>query len=143
VEDATRARQLRNNPTDAESALWRALSARKVAGVRFNRQVRIKPYFCDLVARTPKLIIEIDGGQHSDSARDARRTQFLEAKGYRIIRFWNNEVLGNLDGVVAEIERIIATIPSPTPSRKRKGSDCGEPIPTRSPSACGRGQGRA
>jgi len=53
VEDGSRARHLRNNPTDAESALWQALSARKVAGVRFNRQVRIKPYFCDLVARTP------------------------------------------------------------------------------------------
>lgn len=112
MEDATRARHLRNNPTDAENALWRALSARKVAGVRFNRQVRIEPYICDLVARTPKLIIEIDGGHHADSTQDARRTRFLEAKGYRLIRFWNNDVLGNLEGVVAEIERVLATIPS-------------------------------
>jgi len=125
VEDATRARQLRNNPTDAETALWQALSARKIAGVRFNRQVRIKPYFCDLVARTPRLIIEIDGGQHAESVSDAARTRYLEARGYRVIRFWNNEVLGNLEGVVAEIERVLATILSPSPSRKRKGNESG------------------
>jgi len=125
VEDTTRARQLRNSPTDAESTLWQALSARKVAGVRFNRQVRIEPYFCDLVARTPKLIIELDGGQHAESAQDVARTHYLEARGYRVIRFWNNEVLGNLDGVVAEIERVLATIPSPAPSRKRKGNESG------------------
>ncbi|MDQ0251167.1 very-short-patch-repair endonuclease [Sphingomonas kyeonggiensis] len=125
MEDATRARQLRNNPTDAETALWQALSARKIAGVRFNRQVRIKPYFCDLVARTPRLVIEIDGGQHAESERDAVRTRYLQTRGYRVIRFWNNEVLGNLDGVVAEIERVLATIPSPSPSRKRKGNEPG------------------
>ena len=125
MEDATRARQLRNNPTDAEAALWQALSARKIADVRFNRQVRIKPYFCDLVARGPRLVIEIDGGQHAESERDAVRTRYLQARGYRVIRFWNHEVLGNLDGVVAEIERVLATIPSPSPSRKRKGNEPG------------------
>ena len=126
MEDSTNARHMRNNPTDAEAALWQALSARGVSGVRFNRQVKIKPYICDLVARTPKLIIEIDGGQHADSAADARRTRFLEAKGYHLIRFWNNDVLSNLDGVVAEIERVLATIPSPSPSRKRKGDESGK-----------------
>ena len=108
--------------TDAEQRLWEALSARGVAGVRFNRQVPIKPYICDFVARTPKLIIEVDGGQHADSANDAQRTRYLESKGYRVLRFWNNEVLGNLEGVVAEIERVLAARPSPSPSRKRKGS---------------------
>src|SRR5687767_12551290 len=100
MEDANRARELRNNPTDAEQRLWEALSARGVAGVRFNRQVRIKPFICDFVARSRKLIIDVDGGQHTDSTSEVGRTRTLESKGYRVIRFWNNEVLGNLDGLV-------------------------------------------
>ncbi len=125
MEPGSHARHMRNNPTDAELVLWRALSARKVGGVRFNRQVRIKPspYICDLVARTPRLVIEIDGGEHAERAEtDAVRTRYLESRGYRVIRFWNNEVLGNLEGVVAEIERVLAALPSPSPSRKREGS---------------------
>jgi very-short-patch-repair endonuclease len=122
MENSNRARNMRNNPTDAEVVLWRALSARKVAGTRFNRQVEIEPYICDFVARTPKLIVEVDGGQHAvNAAEDLRRTRFLEAKGYRVIRFWNNDVLGNLAGVVSEIERVLAALPSPNPSRKREG----------------------
>jgi very-short-patch-repair endonuclease len=101
MEDGTNARNMRNNPTDAEAQLWQALSARKVCGVRFNRQVRIKPYICDLVARTPKLVIEVDGGQHAECPADAARTRYIESKGYRVLRFWNNDVLGNLEGVVA------------------------------------------
>ncbi|MES2444084.1 MAG: DUF559 domain-containing protein [Pseudomonadota bacterium] len=125
MEPGTHARHMRNNPTDAEAMLWQALSARRLAGARFNRQVRIKPanFICDFVARTPKLIVEVDGGQHAiDAEQDARRTRYLEAKGYRVIRFWNNDVLGNLEGVVAEIERVLAELPSPNPSRKREGS---------------------
>ncbi|MDT8758064.1 DUF559 domain-containing protein [Sphingomonas psychrotolerans] len=127
MEDANRARELRNNPTDVEQRLWQVLSARKVGGVRFNRQVRVKPYICDFVARTPRLIIEVDGGQHADSEADMARTRYLESKGYRVLRFWNNDVLGNLEGVAAEIERVLAALPSPNPSRKRKGSALGEP----------------
>jgi len=123
MEDASRAREMRNNPTLAEQRLWEALSARKVGGVRFNRQVRIKPYICDLVARTPKLAIEVDGGQHCESAADTARTHYLESKGYRVLRFWNNDVLGNLEGVVAEIERALRDMPSPNPSRKREGNE--------------------
>ena len=120
-----RARELRANPTDAEVRLWRHLSARKVAGTRFSRQHPIGPYICDFVARTPRLVVELDGGQH-DKATDARRTFYLENQGYRVIRFWNNEVLGNLAGVVSEIERVLADIPSPSPSRKREGSADGK-----------------
>jgi len=140
MEPGTHARHMRNNPTDAELALWQVLSARKLGGVRFNRQVKIPPYVCDFVARSLKLVVEVDGGQHAvNAADDARRTRYLEAKGYRVVRFWNNDVLGNLDGVVAEIERVIATmlqqprgdvsgasVPSPSPSRKREGSDGAE-----------------
>jgi very-short-patch-repair endonuclease/Holliday junction resolvase-like predicted endonuclease len=118
-----RARALRANPTDAEKRLWRCLSARKVANTCFNRQHAVGPFICDFVARTPRLVIELDGGQHASSAgADQRRTFYLENQGYRVIRFWNNEVLANPEGVVAEIERVLADIPSPSPSRKREGS---------------------
>ena len=103
-----RSRDLRNHATPAERKLWNALSNRKLCGVRFNRQVAIKPYICDLVARSQKLVIELDGGQHGDAiAYDAARTAFLHAKGYRVLRFWNNDVMGNLDGVVTKIEEAL------------------------------------
>jgi very-short-patch-repair endonuclease len=124
-----RARTLRNNATDAERALWQAISARKISGTRFNRQVPIGPFICDFVARNIRLVIEVDGGQHDETV-DAARTTYLESQGYRVIRFWNNDVLGNLDGVAAEIARVIASMPSPSkqsracfePSREREGS---------------------
>ena len=114
-----RARTLRNNATDAERFLWRAISARKVAGVRFNRQAPVGPFICDFAARSLRLIIEMDGGQHSiEVASD--RTRYLEAQGYRVIRFWNNDVLGHIEGVVSEIEQVVAHMPSPEPSRPRE-----------------------
>ena len=118
----SRARELRANPTDAEVRLWRCLSARKVAGTRFNRQHPVGPFICDFVARTPRLVIELDGGQHSAASEaDARRTFYLQNQGYRVIRFWNNDVLGNIEGVVAKIERVLGDMPSPNPSREREG----------------------
>ena len=125
----TRSRELRANMTDAERRLWACLNARKVSGIRFNTQFPIGPFICDFVSRGAKLVIEVDGGQHSDSERaDAARTRHIEQQGYRVIRFWNNDVLGNIDGVVAEIERVLADTPSPNPSRKREGDD-GAPLP--------------
>ena len=118
-----RAREMRNNATDAEKHLWRQLSARKIAGVRFNRQVPIGPYICDFVSRSLKLVIEVDGGQHDWSAEDdQRRTDFLQAQGYKVIRFWNNDVIDRIEGVVQEIESVISDMPSPNPSRRREGS---------------------
>jgi len=114
---------LRTNATPSERILWRALSARKVSGVRFNRQVPIGPFICDYVSRSAKLIIEVDGGQHDwQTSEDAARTRYLESQGYRVIRFWNSDVLEGLEGVVAEITTVIATLPSPNPSRKREGN---------------------
>jgi very-short-patch-repair endonuclease len=114
---------LRANATDAERLLWVHLSARKVAGVRFNRQVPIGTFICDFVSRSAKLVVEVDGGQHdSNASADEARTRYLEARGFRVIRFWNNEVLQQIEGVVAEIERALADIPSPDPSREREGS---------------------
>ena len=117
-----RSRELRNNPTDAEQKLWRQLRNRQLAGVRFNRQVPIGPYICDFVARTPKLVIELDGGQHALSTDiDARRTAHLERQGYRVLRFWNNDVVENVDGVVAVVESVLRDMPSPTPPASGRG----------------------
>ncbi len=116
-----RARDLRNNATDAERVLWQAISARKLSGIRFNRQVPVGPFICDFVARSIGLVIEVDGGQHDDAV-DAERTRYIQAQGFRVIRFWNNDVLGNLDGVIEDIMRVLADMPSPNPSRKREGS---------------------
>ena len=127
-----RAREMRNAPTDAERLLWYQLSAKKVAGTRFNRQVPVGPFICDFIARNIKLIIEVDGGQHDWNAEaDQRRTNFLEAQGYKVIRFWNNDVIERIEGVVQEIERVIADMPSPDPSRQREGRIGAPPAGTR------------
>ncbi len=119
-----RSRELRQNATEAEKRLWARLSARQVAGTRFNRQFPIGPFICDFVSRGAKLIIEVDGGQHASHAEsDASRTAYLRTKGYRVIRFWNNDVLENTDGVVQVIERILLDSPSPDPSRQREGNE--------------------
>ena len=108
-----RSRELRLNATDAERKLWAQLSARKVSGVRFNRQFPIGPFICDFVSRSAKLVIEVDGGQHAvDVAKDEARTIHLEAQGYRVIRFWNNDVLERTGSVVSEIERTLLDMPS-------------------------------
>ena len=118
-----RSRELRNNSTPAERALWSQLSARKIAGVRFNRQFPIGPFICDFVSRTAKLVIEVDGSQHAIGVeKDEARTAYLQSQGYRVIRFWNNDVLERMDGVVSEIERVLSDMPSPSPSRKREGN---------------------
>ena len=118
-----RSRVLRQNMTDAERRLWGCLSARKVAGVRFNTQFPIGPFICDFVSRGAGLVIEVDGGQHATAEEaDAARSRYIEAQGYRVIRFWNHDVMENLEGVVAEIERALVDRPSPNPSRKREGS---------------------
>ena len=117
-----RSRDLRNNATDAERKLWQHIRNRQLRGVRFNRQVPIGPYICDFVARTAKLIVELDGGQHAAAADyDANRTTFLERQGYRVIRFWNNDVLENAEGVLRVIEEALNHSPSPSPSRNAGG----------------------
>ena len=116
-----RSRELRNNPTPAERKLWRVLSNRQLGGVRFNRQVVIRPYICDFVARSEKLVIELDGGQHAEAvAYDKSRTAYLEARGYRVLRFWNNDVIQNIEGVVSKIDSVLNDRPSP--SRLRRSS---------------------
>ncbi|WP_046349357.1 endonuclease domain-containing protein [Sphingomonas changbaiensis] len=98
-----RARELRRNRTEAEDKLWYGLRERLPA-YKWRFQVPFHPYYADFACLKAKLIIEVDGGQHDEArARDARRTRFLEAKGFRALRFWNNDVLENLDGVLEAI----------------------------------------
>ena len=98
-----RAQELRNNATNAERRLWQHLSRRQLAGFKFSRQIPVGPFICDFMCRERKLIVELDGGQHAESNCDAARTAFLESQGYRVVRFWNNDVLGNMDGVLQTI----------------------------------------
>jgi very-short-patch-repair endonuclease len=101
------ARSMRAQPTDAESVLWFELRNRLLNGYRFSRQVRIGPYIADLVCRSKKLIVELDGRQHCDDASDERRTRYLNAAGYSVLRFWNNEVFFERQAV---LETILATL---------------------------------
>jgi len=101
-----RAKSLRLQQTPPETRLWLALRAKRFQGVKFRRQKVIGPYIADFACRDPMLVIELDGDSHGSSqAHDARRTEFLETQGYRVIRFTNAEVMGNLDGVLTVIAR--------------------------------------
>jgi very-short-patch-repair endonuclease len=98
------ARALRKRSTDAEKLLWSKLRGRRFEGIKFKRQVPIANYIVDFVALDLKLIIELDGGQHDVRApQDAERTHILQEWGYHVVRFWNNDVLGNVEGVLEAI----------------------------------------
>jgi very-short-patch-repair endonuclease len=109
-----KALHLRRNMTSAERKLWAALRDRQLEGIKFRRQHPLGPYVLDFFCEAHKLVIEIDGGQHaSDADRDAKRTAWLTAHGCRVLRFWNNEVLSNLSGVLTEISRAAGVAPHP------------------------------
>jgi very-short-patch-repair endonuclease len=99
----TRVRQLRTNATDAEMKLWFAVRDRRLAGFKFVRQKSIGPYVVDFLCRDRNLIVEVDGGQHAESESDKVRDTYLASEGYRVLRFWNSDVLGNIDGVLQNI----------------------------------------
>ena len=98
------ARRLRVNQTDAETVLWNRIRDRQIDGHKFVRQEPIGGFVCDFVCREKHLIVEVDGGQHNESATDAIRDRRLAEDGYRVLRFWNNDVLGNLEGVLLTIQ---------------------------------------
>ena len=103
-----RARGLRRNPTDAEKKFWAALRRRALDGHRFRRQHPIGSYFVDFVCLERKLVIELDGGQHAvQEEYDRTRTARIEADGFTVLRFWNNDVLGNIDGCLETIRRAL------------------------------------
>ena len=109
----SRSRALRRDSTDAEKKLWSILRNRQLNGFKFRKQVEIDGYIVDFLCAERRLIIEVDGGQHTPE-RDARRTAYLEGQGFRIIRFWNNDVLQNLDGAWTTIAEALTTPPHPT-----------------------------
>lgn len=103
-----RAKSLRTQQTPMESRLWLALRAKRFQGVKFRRQKVIGPYIVDFACRDPLLVIELDGDSHGTQAEhDAWRTAFLETQGYRVVRFTNADVMGNLEGVLELIAREI------------------------------------
>lgn len=99
-----RARALRKVPTDAESLLWFHLRDRRLGNHKFRRQHPVGPYFADFACVEAGLIVELDGGQHVEAAAyDESRTRFMQAQGYRVLRFWNNDILANPEGVAETI----------------------------------------
>ena len=121
----SRARVMRSEPTEAERKLWWHLRHRlTLHDSHFRRQVYLGRYIVDFVSHGLKLIVEVDGGQHAEQERrDAVRTRFLESEGYRVLRFWNNEVLGNVDGVLEMIQSACLATPTPTPPHKGEGKE--------------------
>ncbi|QSA98946.1 endonuclease domain-containing protein [Methylococcus sp. EFPC2] len=107
----SRARMLRKDMTDAERKLWRALRGQQIGGFRFRRQHVLGAYIVDFVCLEARLIIELDGSQHAERARyDDVRTAWLGKQGYRLIRFWNHEVLCSLDGVLTSITQALGMV---------------------------------
>jgi very-short-patch-repair endonuclease len=95
----SKARQLRGAMTDAERRLWSALRDRRLEGYKFRRQYPLGPFVLDFACIEHHLIVEADGGQHADNSSDQRRTAWLESQGWRVLRFWNNDILANTAGV--------------------------------------------
>jgi very-short-patch-repair endonuclease len=120
---------MRREPTDAEKKLWRALRDRGFGKWKFRGQAPLGRYIVDFLCCEESLIIEVDGGQHNESAGDVIRDAWFRSHGYRTLRFWNTDVLANFDGVLTHIESALAT---PHPSRRKRGS----------PPSPARGEGR-
>src|ERR1700680_4613512 len=130
-----RARFLRRNMGDAEKKLWYQLRRRKMAGFRFRRQVPIGAYIVDFACLSARFIIEVDGGQHNEEDNaivDAKRTAWLESRGYRVLRFWNSSVLSEIDSVTETIFNVLDEMqsrssppphPPPPPPRPLRGRE--------------------
>jgi very-short-patch-repair endonuclease len=120
--ETLKARALRANATPSERKLWRHLSASQLNGYKFSRQIPIGPFICDFVCRMTKLVVEIDGHSHDNATEyDTKRTEYLHGQGYHVIRFTNEEVSADLEGVLINISQTLAALPTLSPSRKREG----------------------
>jgi len=116
-----RARQLRRDQTDVESKLWFRLRARQLSGAKFRRQYPIGAFIADFCYYERRLVIELDGGHHAEHMdADQSRTDFFVSQGYRVLRFWNNEVIENIDGV---LEQIAHTLTLSLSQRARVGTE--------------------
>jgi very-short-patch-repair endonuclease len=112
----TKARELRRDSSKPERICWELIRAHRLAGIKFRRQHPIGPYFADFVCASRRLVIEIDGEHHAFQVEaDACRTAFIESQGWRVLRFWANEVLRNPDGIWAAIEAALNEQPSQPP----------------------------
>jgi very-short-patch-repair endonuclease len=119
-----RARKLRKQLTEAEKRLWSYLRTLKARGLHFRKQAPIGQYIVDFCCHGVRIVIEVDGGQHGLEpavSKDAVRTCWLESQGYRVARYWNNEVLGNFDGVIMNLESLFPATPPQTPPHKGEG----------------------
>jgi very-short-patch-repair endonuclease len=113
------ARQMRSEPTEAEHRLWQLLRGHRFAGYKFRRQEPLDFYIVDFVCFAARLIVELDGSQHSESEGDHRRDSYLRSQGFRIVRIWNNELFTNEEGVAELIWSVLQTPPLPNPSPAR------------------------
>ena len=113
------ARRLRSDPTEVERHLWHVLRAKSLV-VKFRRQAVIGRYIVDFVCFEKKLVIEVDGGQHDQSRRDILRDEWLRGQGFEILRFWNNDVLANLEGVFQKVEERLKSPSLTLPTRGRE-----------------------
>ncbi len=111
------AKTLRQNMTDAEHCLWKHLRGHRLDGIKFKRQQPIGPYIVDFVCFDARLVIEIDGGQHLESKTDHVRDTWLSEHGFRVLRFWNNEVLNETAAVLERIIESLPPLPNPSPAR--------------------------
>jgi very-short-patch-repair endonuclease len=123
-----KARRLRGALSDAEQKLWRALRRDQIRGLSFRRQHAVGPYVLDFYCPAIRFAIEVDGGQHNlthERKRDQERTEWLKRRGIHLIRFWNNDIFGNLDGVLSEIVRVSEALcarrATPTPPSPFQG----------------------
>ncbi len=114
-----RAKAMRSAPTDAEQKLWTILRAKRLADYKFKRQVPIDHYIADFVCLRRRVVVEADGGQHGASL-DATRDAYLRSQGFRILRFWNNDILTNEEGVSRQIfDALESPLPNPSPAEGR------------------------
>ena len=129
-----RARELRGNPTEAEKLLWRQLRGSRLGGLKFSQQMPVAGYFRDFLCRSARLVVELDGSQHVEAADyDAARTRTLEAAGYRVLRFWNNDLTTNMAGVLETIlNAASAAAGCPPPSPLPQAGGGAEATPTAS-----------
>ena len=117
------ARELRNNSTDTERLLWRYLKNRQVVGVKFRRQQPIEAYIVDFVSFDKRIVIELDGGQHAENEEyDGQRDACLYANGFVVLRFWNNEIIENIEGVLEVIRDQCLRVAPPPPTPLPQGA---------------------
>jgi len=123
---STPASRLRRDLTDVQRAIWAALRNRQLEGFKFRRQATVGPFVVDFLCVEAALVIELDGGQHSEEA-DRARTEFLEGRGLSVMRFWNSDVVDNFDGVIEAIRMALLqkrekkTLTQPSPAKSGRG----------------------